>query len=54
MAVIPAHLIRSMGGGYDNESIAVAAMVCTFWLWAKSTKTPASWPIAFLAALAYM
>lgn len=54
MAVIPAHLIRSMGGGYDNESIAVAAMVCTFWLWAKSTKTPASWPIAFLAAFAYM
>jgi len=27
MAIVPAHLMRSIGGGYDNESIAVAAMV---------------------------
>lgn len=28
MAVIPAHIMRSIGGGYDNESIAMTAMVC--------------------------
>ena len=26
MAVVPAHLMRSVGGGYDNESIALTAM----------------------------
>jgi dolichyl-diphosphooligosaccharide--protein glycosyltransferase len=26
MAIIPAHIMRSVGGGYDNESIAVTAM----------------------------
>ena len=26
MAIMPAHLMRSIGGGYDNESIAVTAM----------------------------
>jgi asparagine N-glycosylation enzyme membrane subunit Stt3 len=24
MAIIPAHIMRSVGGGYDNESIAVS------------------------------
>jgi len=31
MSVIPAHLMRSVGGGYDNESVAMAAMVLVFW-----------------------
>ena len=26
MAILPAHLMRSVGGGYDNESIAMTAM----------------------------
>jgi hypothetical protein len=25
MAIIPAHIMRSVGGGYDNESIAMKA-----------------------------
>jgi dolichyl-diphosphooligosaccharide--protein glycosyltransferase len=33
MAVIPAHLLRSVGGGYDNESVATTAMQLTFWTW---------------------
>ena len=37
MSVIPAHIMRSMGGGYDNESIAVTAMVATFYLWNRYT-----------------
>ncbi|GKY92313.1 dolichyl-diphosphooligosaccharide--protein glycosyltransferase subunit stt3a [Mayamaea pseudoterrestris] len=38
MAIVPAHLLRSVGGGYDNESIAVTAMVLTFGCWCKSLK----------------
>ena len=38
MAIVPAHLLRSVGGGYDNESIAVTAMVMTFACWCKSLK----------------
>ena len=32
MAIIPAHLMRSVAGGYDNESVAVSAMCLVFWL----------------------
>lgn len=27
MAILPAHLMRSIAGGFDNESIAISAMV---------------------------
>ena len=53
IAMIPAHLMRSVGGGYDNESIAVTAMTLTFYLWCRSLRTDRSWPIGALAALAY-
>lgn len=33
MAVVPAHLLRSVAGGYDNESVATTAMQLTFWTW---------------------
>jgi len=33
MAIVPAHLLRSVGGGYDNESVATTAMQLTFWTW---------------------
>ena len=39
MAIIPAHIMRSVGGGYDNESIAVSAMVITFYFWCRSLRT---------------
>ena len=38
MAVVPAHLMRSIGGGYDNESIAMSAMVMTFYFWVRSLR----------------
>jgi len=53
MAVIPAHTMRSVGGGYDNESVAITAMCLTFYLWCRSLRTPRSWPIGILAGLAY-
>jgi hypothetical protein len=53
MAIIPAHLMRSVGGGYDNESVAVTAICATFYFWVRSVRTSSSWPIGFVAGLAY-
>ena len=38
MAIVPAHIMRSVGGGYDNESIALTAMCCTFFCWCRSLR----------------
>ena len=38
MSILPAHLMRSMGGGYDNESVAMTAMTLVFWLWTRSLR----------------
>ncbi|KAJ1459844.1 STT3 subunit of Oligosaccharyl transferase [Pelagophyceae sp. CCMP2097] len=38
MAIVPAHLMRSVGGGYDNESVAMTAMCATFYLWCRSLR----------------
>eukprot|EP00760_Papus_ankaliazontas_P000788 PhM_4_TR10228/c2_g1_i1/m.37143/K07151/STT3; dolichyl-diphosphooligosaccharide--protein glycosyltransferase len=38
MGVIPAHIMRSVGGGYDNESIAMTAMCLTFYCWVRSQR----------------
>lgn len=54
MAVLPAHLMRSVAGGYDNESVAVTAIVATFYCWVRSLRTSRSWPFAILCALAYI
>uniref|UniRef100_A0A7S4LFI7 dolichyl-diphosphooligosaccharide--protein glycotransferase n=1 Tax=Eutreptiella gymnastica TaxID=73025 RepID=A0A7S4LFI7_9EUGL len=54
MAIIPAHLMRSIAGGYDNESIAVSAICFTFYLWCRSLRSEKSWPIAILAGISYI
>ena len=38
MCMVPAHLMRSIGSGYDNESVAVTAMCLTFYLWMRSLR----------------
>mmetsp|Transcript_18892 Transcript_18892/g.25991 ORF Transcript_18892/g.25991 Transcript_18892/m.25991 type:complete len:967 (-) Transcript_18892:158-3058(-) len=55
MAVVPAHLMRSVGGGYDNESIAVTALCLTFYLWIRSLRAgdASSHLYGILAGLAY-
>jgi len=40
MAIVPAHIMRSVGGGYDNESIAMTAMCATFYCWARALRAP--------------
>ena len=54
MAVIPAHIMRSVGGGYDNESIALTAMCMTFYFWIRSLRAPYSTFFAVLAGMAYV
>ena len=53
MAIVPAHLQRSVGGGFDNESVAISALVATFYCWCRALRTERSWPYAGAAALAY-
>jgi dolichyl-diphosphooligosaccharide--protein glycosyltransferase len=53
MAIIPAHMMRSVGGGYDNESVATTAMVMTFFLWARALRNDSSWWIGALTGLSY-
>ena len=53
MAVLPAHLMRSVAGGFDNESIAIAALCGCFYLWVRSLRSASSWPAAVLCGVAY-
>lgn len=54
MAIIPAHIMRSVGGKFDNEAVAMTAIVMTFWLWLLSIRSPKHWPIGFFAGLSYI
>jgi dolichyl-diphosphooligosaccharide--protein glycosyltransferase len=60
MAIIPGHISRSVGGGYDNESIAMTAMVTTFACWTRSLRNGGSmthataWGIITGLAYSYM
>ena len=38
MAIVPAHIMRSVAGGFDNESVAISAMLLTFALWVRATR----------------
>jgi dolichyl-diphosphooligosaccharide--protein glycosyltransferase len=53
MSVVPAHLMRSIGGGYDNESVAVTAMCMTFFLWTRSLRAAPTSSGAVRAALGW-
>ena len=46
--------MRSVAGGYDNECIAVAAIVATFYLWCRSLRNQRSWPIGIIAGIMYV
>jgi len=39
MAIIPAHIMRSVAGGYDNESVAITTMTATFYFWVRSLRS---------------
>eukprot|EP00928_Gymnodinium_smaydae_P017058 TRINITY_DN1649_c0_g3_i1.p1 TRINITY_DN1649_c0_g3~~TRINITY_DN1649_c0_g3_i1.p1 ORF type:complete len:900 (-),score=113.24 TRINITY_DN1649_c0_g3_i1:201-2597(-) len=54
MAIIPANLMRSVAGEFDNEAVAVTAILSTFWLWTRSVRCPSSWPFGILAGASYV
>ena len=55
MSVLPAHLMRSVAGGFDNESVAVAAIVVTFYLWVRAVRSVyMSWFFGMLCGLSYV
>jgi dolichyl-diphosphooligosaccharide---protein glycosyltransferase len=54
MSITPAHLMRSVAGGFDNEGIAVAAICGTFYFWMRSVRTPSSWPFGLVAGIMYI
>ncbi|GIL83594.1 hypothetical protein Vretimale_10396 [Volvox reticuliferus] len=53
MAVVPGYISRSVAGSFDNEAVAIFALVITFYLWVRAVNhgTIAS---AVLAAFAYL
>jgi dolichyl-diphosphooligosaccharide---protein glycosyltransferase len=55
MSIIPAHLMRSVGGGFDNECVAITAMLLTFYFWVRSLRAEEDYSYLFgiLAAVAY-
>lgn len=53
-AIIPAHLMRSVAGGFDNESVAVSAICSTFYFWIRSLRNSGSWKWSFLTAFSYI
>jgi len=53
MAIVPAHLMRSIGGGFDNESLAFTTMTGTYYFWCRSIRDEKSWPIGILTGIMY-
>lgn len=53
-AISPAHIMRSVGGGYDNESIAMTCMCATFYFWCLSIRNDKSWLWGVVTGFSYI
>ena len=53
IAIVPGYISRSVAGSYDNEGIAIFALMFTYYLWIKAVKTGAVYWSA-LTALSYL
>ncbi|KAF5829471.1 Oligosaccharyl transferase STT3 subunit-domain-containing protein [Dunaliella salina] len=53
MSIVPGYISRSVAGSYDNEAVAIFALITTFYLWVRAVHlgTMAS---AVLCAFAYL
>ena len=51
-AVVPSYISRSVGGSYDNEGVAIFALIFCFYLWVKAVHT-GSMMWACFCALSY-
>lgn len=55
MAIVPGYISRSVAGSFDNEAIAIFALVATFFLWTRSVRTGSIfWSVSCALAYFYM
>ena len=55
IAIVPGYISRSVAGSYDNEGIAIFALLFTYFLWLKSVKTGSiMWATAASLSYFYM
>ncbi|XP_071103838.1 dolichyl-diphosphooligosaccharide--protein glycosyltransferase subunit STT3B-like isoform X2 [Haliotis cracherodii] len=55
IAIVPGYISRSVAGSYDNEGIAIFALMFTYFLWIKAVKTGTLfWAICTAVSYFYM
>jgi dolichyl-diphosphooligosaccharide--protein glycosyltransferase len=55
IAIVPGYISRSVAGSYDNEGIAIFALMFTYYLWIKAVKTGSIyWGICTALSYFYM
>eukprot|EP00005_Dracoamoeba_jomungandri_P008973 CAMPEP_0174263992 /NCGR_PEP_ID=MMETSP0439-20130205/20885_1 /TAXON_ID=0 /ORGANISM="Stereomyxa ramosa, Strain Chinc5" /LENGTH=916 /DNA_ID=CAMNT_0015349661 /DNA_START=19 /DNA_END=2769 /DNA_ORIENTATION=+ len=54
MGTIPAHIMRSVGGGFDNESVVMSFMCLTYFFHLRSLRTKSSWWLGIFTGLSYV
>ncbi|XP_030856257.1 dolichyl-diphosphooligosaccharide--protein glycosyltransferase subunit STT3B [Strongylocentrotus purpuratus] len=55
IAIVPGYISRSVAGSYDNEGIAIFALLFTYYLWIKAVKTGSiAWASATALLYFYM
>ena len=55
VSMVPSYISRSVAGSYDNEAVAITALVNTFYLWIKAVNTGSvAWAVACTLQYWYM
>lgn len=55
ISIVPSYISRSVAGSYDNEGVAIFALVNTFYLWIKAVNTGSVlWSVACTLQYFYM
>lgn len=55
ISIVPGYISRSVAGSYDNEGVAITAMIFTFFMWTKSVVTGSLlWSAGCVLAYLYM
>lgn len=55
ISIVPSYISRSVAGSYDNEGVAIWALITTFWLWVKAVNTGSIlWSVGCTLSYFYM
>jgi dolichyl-diphosphooligosaccharide--protein glycosyltransferase len=55
ISIVPGYISRSVAGSFDNEGVAIFALLTTFWLFIRSVKTGSLyWSVAACLSYFYM